>query len=838
MLNIKTLTDTLSRMELPQLQQYAKLHKDDPYIVSMALSIANQKKQMKAGQEGQAGMVPQPKVADQQIAQMVAPPQQQMLPEESGIGTLPAQNMQNFAGGGITGQGDLQLNIPLDLGGDGGGGYRGMGAAHANFPQNNSGFTGNNNAPQVTSNPSLVADQAQRMQPYQAAPYQGLGAPQGPFPFTELPEPQDVSSMKGTTFGGNPQQGMSSLMGLLGGQKMAGGGIVAFDDGGEVPGYKTGGTPDDEVFERAFKKVLKLEGGSKYLKDDAGKGPTKYGINQTANPDVDIKNLTEDQAKDIYRKRYWNAIGGDALAVKNPQLAIIAFDAAVNQGPGTAKQMLAQAGDSPYELLKLRQQRYIDLKNENPEKFGKFLGGWTNRVSSLQKDLEQDRSKQSLPALTPGAEAMAATAPASTNSAVNQIPGQSVQAPAAKDESTFFGGIADSLGLSQEAQRNISNTLMAPTPLAPVTTLPKASSSGLGLAALGERLYNKFVPAAGMSKKEIAALRAETEAARAAEIAQASQLPQRLTPPAQVLEQGSQVIPVTKAGEAAVQSAADLEKVRGVNQSIDQLEATQRAAKLAQESSKLPSAAERLQQASYLRESDEAARLMARARSATNAKTALQVGTGAANAPALDEGIAALTPNENIGESVFDPTLPADVKKDIVDKLKDTTGATTGELKQQAADSGMDFNSFLMRFGLGLMAGESQYASVNVGKAGLGALDAQLAEQKSRQAQALNLSEIGYKQAATKKAAAEAGYLDRFGKDKNLSLEAEKLIAQRMKELPTLIQVQLAQDPARLTAVEANIRKEIYRQLGIESTMAAGAPAPAGGFSVVGSRPS
>tara|TARA_R110000868_G_scaffold134862_5_gene347132 strand:- start:360 stop:2084 length:1725 start_codon:yes stop_codon:yes gene_type:complete len=108
MLNVKTLTDTMSRMQLPQLQQYATLHKNDPYIVTLALSIANQKKQMKAGQEGQAGMQPQPKVADQQIAQMVAPPPQQMaaapqqgLPENSGIGQLPAQNMQGMAEGGI-----------------------------------------------------------------------------------------------------------------------------------------------------------------------------------------------------------------------------------------------------------------------------------------------------------------------------------------------------------------------------------------------------------------------------------------------------------------------------------------------------------------------------------------------------------------------------------------------------------------------------------------------------------------------------------------------------------------------------------------------------------------
>jgi hypothetical protein len=103
MLNVKTLTDTMSRMELPQLQQYAALHKNDPYIVTLALSIANQKKQMKMGQDGQAGMMPQPKVVDQQISEMAPPPQQmaQAMPEDQGIATLPAQNMQNFAGGGI-----------------------------------------------------------------------------------------------------------------------------------------------------------------------------------------------------------------------------------------------------------------------------------------------------------------------------------------------------------------------------------------------------------------------------------------------------------------------------------------------------------------------------------------------------------------------------------------------------------------------------------------------------------------------------------------------------------------------------------------------------------------
>jgi len=107
--NLNNLKDTLSGMDLQGLQNYARVNKNDPYIVSMALSMANTLKKMEVAKKGRAGMQPQPKVVDQQIAQMVAPPPQQMaaapqqqaLPEDSGIGQLPAQNMQRMAGGGI-----------------------------------------------------------------------------------------------------------------------------------------------------------------------------------------------------------------------------------------------------------------------------------------------------------------------------------------------------------------------------------------------------------------------------------------------------------------------------------------------------------------------------------------------------------------------------------------------------------------------------------------------------------------------------------------------------------------------------------------------------------------
>jgi lysozyme family protein len=698
-----------------QLFDYAQMHKNDPYIFPMAFQESNARKKLRAA--AQNTQAPQaPKVVDQSLQEMAQP-----MPEDQGIATLPAPNMQN----------------------------------------------------------------------------------------------------------------------------MAGGGIVAFDDGGEVPGYAGGGTPGDEVFERAFKKVLKFEGGSKYLKDDAGKGPTKYGINQTANPDVDIKNLTEDQAKEIYRKRYWNAIGGDALAAKNPQLATIAFDAAVNQGPGTAKQMVAESGGEPYKLLQLRQQRYVDLKNQNPEKFGKFLGGWTDRVSSLQKDLEQDRSKQGLPALTPGAQAMAATGLESTQpnlneqkrqALLNQIPGQTVQAPEFKDTNTYFGGVADEMGISPEVQRNISNTLMAPTPLAPITTLPKAAKSS-GLAALGEKIYNKFAPAAGMTEKQIAALRAETEAAK---LAQSAQLPQRLTPPAQVLEQGSQVIPVAQTGQATVQSAVDLEKARLAAQATDQLAASQAAARTAAEASKLPSMAERLQQASYLRESDEAARLMNRARAATNAKTTIQTG----------QGVAALTPDIQGGsaETVERGGMPdlnqafrqfelGQQNKTEGDQVAKPEGITTAETPKDEKTGGTDWNRLMLQMGLHLMAGKSPNALTNIGEAGLGTLAMQQAEEKAKSERESKMSESEYRKAMGKYYGAYGEAIERGAKEKNNVALVEKAAQDAVDTWAKNNKMALLQSPDLYEQMRKKYRMEAYQSFGIEPTMTAGTPAPAGGYSVVGSRP-
>lgn len=96
MIDVNKITSTLAKLPDAQLQQYAQMHKADPYIMALAMSESNRRKELRsAGQAAQGGQE-QPKVVDQMVAEMA--PQQ--LPEEMGIGQLPAGNM-NFADGGI-----------------------------------------------------------------------------------------------------------------------------------------------------------------------------------------------------------------------------------------------------------------------------------------------------------------------------------------------------------------------------------------------------------------------------------------------------------------------------------------------------------------------------------------------------------------------------------------------------------------------------------------------------------------------------------------------------------------------------------------------------------------
>lgn len=124
-------------------------------------------------------------------------------------------------------------------------------------------------------------------------------------------------------------------------------------------------------FERAFDLVIGHEGG--YVNDpqDPG-GETKFGISKRAYPMLDIKNLTIEQARELYLKDYWFAAGCDHVA--SDAMAMLMFDCAVNQGVTRAKQIAAKA-TSPIEYQAERALHYASLPT-----FERFGRGWMRRL--------------------------------------------------------------------------------------------------------------------------------------------------------------------------------------------------------------------------------------------------------------------------------------------------------------------------------------------------------------------------------------------------------------------------------------------------------------------------
>lgn len=93
-----------------------------------------------------------------------------------------------------------------------------------------------------------------------------------------------------------------------------------------------------EAFETAVRIIFTLEGYDKIHTDPGGL--TKWGISKRANPDLDIANLTEEDAKQVYYERYWLPVRADEI---NTPVQLYLFDAAVNQGVSVAIRMLQQS---------------------------------------------------------------------------------------------------------------------------------------------------------------------------------------------------------------------------------------------------------------------------------------------------------------------------------------------------------------------------------------------------------------------------------------------------------------------------------------------------------------
>ncbi len=121
--------------------------------------------------------------------------------------------------------------------------------------------------------------------------------------------------------------------------------------------------------------VLAHEGGYVNDLDDPG-GETKYGISKRAHPDLDIKNLTVERAKEIFYNEYWIPSGGDMLP---SPLDIVVMDTAVNCGVSRAVEWL-KTSHRPEDYLFRRLAHYSELAKSRGSK---YLRGWVNRVVDL-----------------------------------------------------------------------------------------------------------------------------------------------------------------------------------------------------------------------------------------------------------------------------------------------------------------------------------------------------------------------------------------------------------------------------------------------------------------------
>lgn len=112
--------------------------------------------------------------------------------------------------------------------------------------------------------------------------------------------------------------------------------VVAIDQPAPIRGSGGGGG----TFESVIGPLLQREGG--FVAQDGRSGaPANFGINQRANPDVDVRSLTPDRAAEIYRERYWNPV----VQAGVPEYAREAvFDFAVNAGPQRALEAWQRSG--------------------------------------------------------------------------------------------------------------------------------------------------------------------------------------------------------------------------------------------------------------------------------------------------------------------------------------------------------------------------------------------------------------------------------------------------------------------------------------------------------------
>ena len=143
-------------------------------------------------------------------------------------------------------------------------------------------------------------------------------------------------------------------------------------------------------FNQAIVKTLAREGGATFTDGGADRGgATKYGISQRAYPTLDIRNLSEQQAREVYKRDYWDRVAGDAL--QSQLVAENIFDTAVNMGVRTAAKLAQLCAEvSPADgVMGAQSVQAINAVNEH-----QFLAAYTvSKVARYAAICNKDKSQ-------------------------------------------------------------------------------------------------------------------------------------------------------------------------------------------------------------------------------------------------------------------------------------------------------------------------------------------------------------------------------------------------------------------------------------------------------------
>lgn len=376
-------------------------------------------------------------------------------------------------------------------------------------------------------------------------------------------------------------------------------------------------------------------------------------------------------------------------------------------------------------------------------------------------------------AMLPIGSAQAAQTLSPTPDLVSQIPAggtSGAPTPAARDDRSYFGKLADTAGIPEEYQRNISNTL-----------------SALGGFSMPTAWASK---AANLASK---GLEPTAEAvATAARLKQVAETP-RLMPPAKAgLEALDQAAQATRASATAARQArglaADVQAAKGAEQSVD---AATRSAQLAREM--------------------EAALRAKSAATGINAAKVANVGRGVTGMQALDQ---ALREDTGAGEAV--PPMAKETFRKLErepsapptpiapEQKKELTAAAKATMTpEERKESGFTSDDWLT-LGFSLLSSKSPQFMEALGSAGLATLAGKQARTKAGLEAQKTAADIAQSGAMSKYYGAAA---DRYAAEDRPAAQMRKELAAAYLKLESDIMLKL--DPVKMAAAKRQVDAEI-----------------------------